>query len=110
MSISVVDFFDLASLAEASYADFSNFSKMEDALLASGFSETQADVIVARWSVKAHLPNTSTGFSMSIFEGVDGFVLAFRGTEPAKHGLVIYVQMLAILFLMVLPLIRLSIW
>ena len=64
MSISVVDFFDLGSLAEASYADFSNFSKMEDALLASGFSETQADVIVARWSVKAHLPNTSSFLSL----------------------------------------------
>uniref|UniRef100_UPI0005879E3D calcium-binding protein n=1 Tax=Cellvibrio mixtus TaxID=39650 RepID=UPI0005879E3D len=85
MSVLVNDYFDLASLAEASYADFSSFPEVKDALLASEFSEAQADDILSRWTVRAHLPNTSTGFSTSLFEGIDGFVLAFRGTEPTKQ-------------------------
>ncbi|MGV8835104.1 flagellinolysin [Cellvibrio sp.] len=86
MTISKIDYFDIASLAEASYATLREGGDVNKAaLIRSGFSDSQAEDILSRWSVKAHLPNTSTGFSMSLFEGADGIVLAFRGTEPDKQ-------------------------
>ena len=86
MTVSKIDYFDIASLAEASYADLiENGADNKQALMDSGFSDSQANDILSRWSVRTPLPNTSTGFSMTLFEGVDDFVLAFRGTEPTKQ-------------------------
>jgi len=84
MAINSADFFELASLAAASYAYFTDFSDDKDALLADGFSDTQADAILANWSTvnKGHQPDTASGFSSTLFQNRsdDSYVLAFRGT------------------------------
>jgi hypothetical protein len=83
------DFFELAQLAEASYAEFSLFAanKSKDALVADGFSNKQADLFLADWQLVSggHRPNTASGFSSTLFKSTDpdgSYVLAFRGTEP----------------------------
>ena len=86
--------FQWALLSEASYADLDSkkidFTDPEDvkaALIAEGFSPTQASNFVSQWDVKDHQPNTGSGFSATLFERKEGgqptgqFVLAIRGTE-----------------------------
>ncbi|MCU7869288.1 MAG: hypothetical protein KZQ98_12250 [Candidatus Thiodiazotropha sp. (ex Lucinoma borealis)] len=76
-------------LSEASYADFDTIgaitqTDVENALIARGFSNTQAADFITHWRVAHHLPNTDTGFSATIFESVDNpgeIVFAMRGTE-----------------------------
>lgn len=81
-------YYDLASLAEASYTVFDsqdidkirngNFTDedLEKALQAKAkngsFSETQAAEFVEKWSVAAHQANTASGFSATLFQNVDG--------------------------------------
>lgn len=95
--IDAKNFFELAQLAEASYADFwddatnqliTDRSRVEIALIdlqSDGkykFSETQAEEFTNNWSVIAHQPNTTSGYSSTLFQNKDGsYVLAFRGTE-----------------------------
>lgn len=86
------DFFELAQLAEASYADLAaivdksglvaalqdySFNKME-------FSDTQANALADNWFVKTHQEDTTSGFSSTLFQSTDPndgrYVLAFRGT------------------------------
>ena len=84
------DFFDLAQLAEASYANFSVPPENYDEVLEDkGFSPTQADIFLTDWRIadegRAHRPNTDSGFSSTLFQSKDDptkFVLAIRGTEP----------------------------
>src|SRR5690606_23121101 len=86
------EIFELAQLAEASYADlkqFNNriwlvqelqnidFNKMK-------FSLTQAEILADNWFVKTHQEDTTSGFSSTLFQSTDPndgrYVLAFRGT------------------------------
>lgn len=83
--LTIKDFFDLAQLAEASYANFSvPPENYDEALVDKGFSDTQADIFLADWQLvpNAHRPNTASGFSSALFKNTDGsYVFAIRGTE-----------------------------
>lgn len=83
--LTIKGFFDLAQLAEASYADFSVPPENYDEVLEDkGFSSTQADLFLAEWQPVAfgYCPNTANGYSSTLFQNEDGsYVLAFRGTE-----------------------------
>jgi hypothetical protein len=86
-----------AEISEASYVDFRaaiksdgsyDTDKVKIALITGGFSPTQASDFSADWRVANHLPNTSTGFSATVFESVDNpgeYTLAIRGTEPSAQ-------------------------
>lgn len=86
--ITTDEYFDLASLAEASYALFSGYSDdaIKNAIFNAGLSQTQTNSLVADWGVivNGHQTNTASGFSSTLFQNKhDGsYVLAFRGTEP----------------------------
>ncbi len=82
--INTKDFFDLSQLAEASYANFNvSVSNYDEALEDKGFSALQADTMLLHWTIIAHQPNTTSGFSSTLFKNTDGsYVLAIRGTEP----------------------------
>jgi hypothetical protein len=69
----VLSIFENAQLAEASYADFFNnvgnftITNREDvkaALIAKGFSTTQADEFVDNWQVVSQQPNTVGGINV----------------------------------------------
>lgn len=91
--ISADKFFELAQLAEASYADFSDPGlSSKDALIddGKGFSSKQAEDFHADWQLVAggHQPNTASGYSSTLFKSRDaggGYVLAIRGTEPTTQ-------------------------
>ena len=85
-------YYDLASMAEASYVLFSKLDNFKDTAIEGAlktkningeFSATQAADFVSKWSVKAHTPNTDNGYSSTVFKSKTGseYVLAFRGTE-----------------------------
>lgn len=59
--------FELAQLAEASYAEFNLFG-VNEALQKTKFSSTQATEFAAHWSVASHQANTGSGFSATLFE------------------------------------------
>ncbi|MEW5967529.1 MAG: calcium-binding protein [Pseudomonadota bacterium] len=92
--INAKQFFELAQLAEASYASFDSPLSLKDAVTNTNpdynkmsFSIAQADELILHWSVVpgAHQPNTASGFSSTLFKSLDaggGYVLAIRGTEP----------------------------
>lgn len=83
------DFFELASLAEASYVNITDYTQsgIKTALMAENFSDTQAEVLLANWKfiTDGHQPNTSSGFSSTLFQNKDddSYALAFRGTEAS---------------------------
>jgi hypothetical protein len=71
-------FFELAELAEASYANLWDSSvsqiitsteKVKAALKLNGFSESQATEFTTNWEVVSggHQPNTGTGYSVPCF-------------------------------------------
>lgn len=80
----------LTELAEASYSDFYNttlYTQQIDALKEIKISQTQAENLLANWSIASHQPNTANGFSATLFKSKDinsqpQYVLAIRGTEP----------------------------
>jgi Ca2+-binding RTX toxin-like protein len=85
----------LASLAEASYVDFSLLPRpfavdgvraaLQDSDRGGEFTASQATQLVADWSLVEHTPNTSSGYSSSLFrskEQPNRYVLALRGSEP----------------------------
>lgn len=84
--------FEFAELAEASYADFANFSP-KAALTTNGssFSNTQAEDFLNHWRIFHHQPDTTLGFSATLFERIDDnpfdgfqsgqYVYAIRGTD-----------------------------
>lgn len=80
---------DGALLAEAAYALFSESGDYSDssvsaALVAEGMSESQAQDFVGKYKLVAYQPNTSSGFSASVFQDDDGnFYFVARGTEPS---------------------------
>lgn len=73
-------------MTEASYAQFDIFNIARDAIINSGLSSSQADALLVDWQVitGGHQPNTSSGFSSTLFQSTDPndgrYVLAFRGT------------------------------
>ena len=77
----IQDLFQQAQLAEAAYADFSA-PDTKKALTDSGFSVAQATAFVAEWSVVDHIPDTSSGFSATLFQSklTGKFTLAIRGS------------------------------
>lgn len=91
----MTQYYDLASMAEASYVDFSSIPLGDEAALRVAlnnaeldgkFSVAQAADFVANWSVIAHAPNDpDTGYSSTLFKSKSAsdteYVLAFRGTE-----------------------------
>ena len=97
----MIQYYDLASMAEASYSLFSKLADFDDesvkiALqppasegddnLKGEFSATQAEDFVANWSVIAHTPNDpDSDYSSTLFKSKSAsdteYVLAFRGTE-----------------------------
>lgn len=86
--------YEMASLAEASYADFSDPGlTTEQALLSEDFTTTQATQLTNNWTVLTHQPNTSSGYSATLFQSTNSnidadYVLAFRGTEPIRPDLI----------------------
>lgn len=90
-------YYDLASMAEASYVLFSKLDNFKDTAIEGAlkttdlngeFSATQAADFVSKWTVKDHLSNTDNGYSSTVFKSKTGseYVLAFRGTEPSNGG------------------------
>ncbi|MBV2090537.1 MAG: hypothetical protein KUF72_06575 [Candidatus Thiodiazotropha sp. (ex Ctena orbiculata)] len=91
--------YEYALLSEASYTDLEGIRDSDDLKTAlvnlnsivdedKGFSQIQAEDFVRHWRVAHHLPNTSTGFSATVFERVHNpgeFVFAMRGTEPTAQ-------------------------
>lgn len=88
--------FDLAQLAEASYADFTSSDKKQ-ALKDEGFSETQATEFLTHWQVVNQMPDTIHGFSATLFQRVDSdpltgaqagdYAFAIRGSTPDNLGI-----------------------
>ena len=97
-------FIELAPLAEASYVLF------DDAVIGNStqlrlqltldkyegrYSAAQAANFVSHWQVADHQPNTTSGFSATLFRRIDDdpvnglqagdLVLAMRGTETGSH-------------------------
>ena len=95
--MSISQLFGQALLSEASYADFWDDSKnqliddipgVQATLRAIGFSVIQSEEFTRRWRIIDHQPNTSNGFSATVFEALDEFgngtgelSLAIRGSE-----------------------------
>lgn len=91
-------YFDLAQLAEASYADLISDSDLSNAVrnttvMTEAFSLKQATELAARWAVTAHQPNTESGFSSTLFHNTDDedgeYVLAIRGTKGVWNDLLL---------------------
>ncbi|MEW5967523.1 MAG: hypothetical protein AB1720_11130 [Pseudomonadota bacterium] len=95
----IQDLFQQAQLAEAAYANFLDTSGnlittnagVSTALQNDGMSEQQAAEFVKHWRVVRHQPDTSSGFSATLFERLNSeqqptgqYTLAIRGSsEPA---------------------------
>ena len=90
-------YYDLASLAEASYVLFEQMKAdetLEFALtnkeLEGNFSATQVADFVQEWSVAAYQPNTASGFSATLFQNANGsYFYAIRGTEQPIEDLLV---------------------
>ena len=91
----IQDLFQQAQLAEAAYANFfddagnliTTESQLKTALTTGDgkFSQAQATDFVLHWRVVSQQPNTSSGFSATVFESLDHpgtYSYAVRGTEP----------------------------
>ena len=81
---------DMAALAEAAYALFDSDKTTQEALIDSGFSDSQATAFVTNWALIDHLPDTSTGFSATVFQSKDNgeYTLAIRGTAQNDVDLI----------------------
>ena len=95
-------YYDLASLAEASYVLFdkipnSNYSSenllsaLQDNAREGHFSATQAADFIEKWEVVSHQKNTESGFFATLFKNkkTGEFFYANRGTEQFIDDLVI---------------------
>lgn len=100
--INSVNLFELAQLAEASYANLILGNDLETELqnpvFKMQFSATQAAEFAKNWAVVNHQPNAASGYSGTVFKYIgndpnSGFtngqlVFAQRGTEPGFLDLV----------------------
>jgi Ca2+-binding RTX toxin-like protein len=93
--IDLSKYYDMATLAEASYVlfdDLANFLDTTVKLALSDpncngtFSATQAADFVDHWEVVSHQGNTENGFSATLFKNKETgeYVYACRGTEPSQ--------------------------
>ena len=86
-------YFELAELSEATYADLKMYPELKEAVENEDFSARQATALASNWTVKAHRPNTDSGFSSTLFRNKDaedgGFVLAIRGTKEFWNDLLL---------------------
>ncbi|MCU7850517.1 MAG: hypothetical protein KZQ89_21605 [Candidatus Thiodiazotropha sp. (ex Lucinoma kastoroae)] len=90
------EFYQQATISEASYSDF-RVARLSDGsydadlvkseLIGDGFTEIQATDFIRHWRVADHQPDTTSGFSATLFERLgDGgsrtgeYTLAMRGT------------------------------
>lgn len=80
----VIHIYDMAELAEASYANLLPGSDIEVQIQSGGqkFSATQAAIFVEKWEVIDHLPDTYSDFSATVFQSkINGeYTLSIRGT------------------------------
>ena len=83
----IQDLFQQAQLAEAAYSDFFNNPGNPIRALTTGagkFSDAQAAAFVVEWSVVNQLPDTSNGFSGTLFRNTAGqYTYSLRGTADA---------------------------
>ena len=87
---------DMAVLAEASYANLllenDIYDELQSADFGAGqsFSATQAAEFVTNWTVVNHQPDTSTGFSATVFQSKNNgeYTLAIRGTAQNDIDLI----------------------
>lgn len=56
------ELYQMATLAEASYAEFPQFATLNEALIENGFSDTQSTNFVKYWQLAHHLPDQFSGF------------------------------------------------
>ncbi|MDP3744636.1 MAG: calcium-binding protein [Methylotenera sp.] len=92
MTTNTTKLFQLAQLAEAAYANLISGANLIQELQGSGmkFSDTQAEEFAANWQVVSHQPDTTSGYSGTLFKYIgndqnSGFtngelVFAQRGT------------------------------
>ncbi len=80
---------DKALLADVSYADFkgidlSDQDDIKTVLTDRGLTSTQSDEFIKHWDVINHQPDTSSGFSGTLFKNKQSgeYVFANRGTVP----------------------------
>ncbi|MNF87410.1 hypothetical protein D3C85_957800 [compost metagenome] len=81
---------DMAGLAEAAYALFDSGKTTQEALIDSGFSDSQATTFVTNWAVVDHLQDDpDSDFSATLFKSnADGeYTLAFRGAAGVVDDL-----------------------
>ncbi len=96
--------FEQAQMAEAAYANFLAIPDPKDALIAKGFSVSQATTFVSQWSVVHQYTappsgiTDGTGFSATLFRNnaTGEYTFAIRGTEagPLNGGLAGYADLL----------------
>lgn len=82
------ELFNNAELALAAYADLNTTQSTLDqklALIDAGMTDKQAKEFATRYpEVIAHIPNTDSGFSATVFKDTNGqLTVAFRGTEAS---------------------------
>lgn len=69
--------YELAELAEASYANLVNgdatlVAELQNHQNDMYFSFSQAEDLANSWAVVAHRPDTDSGFSSTLFRNIDG--------------------------------------
>lgn len=88
--IQAENLFELAQLAEASYVNLADDDNVYDLLKIRGMSTYQTDRLFDTWDVaqsavgvKAYCPDTSSGYSATLFKNKQDshYVLAFKGTD-----------------------------
>ncbi|MFI3158147.1 MAG: calcium-binding protein, partial [Methylococcaceae bacterium] len=81
--------FDLAQLAEASYAEFNLFADNNDgvitALIAKGFASAQATELTNHWQVIHHQQDT-TGILGEVFSGFSATLFEYIGEDNSANG------------------------
>ncbi|MCG7894402.1 MAG: hypothetical protein JAZ12_08095 [Candidatus Thiodiazotropha taylori] len=87
-------------LSEAAYADLEGVETSAQLLNAlvgvngevdpdKGFSQIRAEEFIRHWRVVDHLPDTSIGYSATVFQGLDNpddFGLTMHGNEQLTHS------------------------
>ena len=95
-------------LADAAYANFvgidiTDVTAVRRRLIETrSFGPTEADLFVAAWTVRDFLPDTTSGFSATVFESKTNpgqFTFAIRGTQGLLGGTDLFVADLSDIFL-----------
>ncbi|MBI4694392.1 MAG: FG-GAP repeat protein [Gammaproteobacteria bacterium] len=88
MNTEVQNLYERVTLADASYANLANYTAERSVIVASlqerGFAKSEAESLLAHWTVFHSQPDMASGFSATLFQSnadVGDFVLALRGTQ-----------------------------